>query len=76
MTARQAGEVSNSPAAIRLASPLGASLLGLRVGDVARWRTPDGREHAARVVALLFQPEALHHLRQGLRVLPDRRGWG
>lgn len=43
---------------VSVLSPVGASLLGLRVGDVARWHTPDGREHAARVVALLFQPEA------------------
>ena len=43
---------------VSVLSPVGASLLGLRVGDVARWRTPDGREHAARVAALLFQPEA------------------
>jgi len=43
---------------VSVLSPIGASLLGLRVGDVARWRTPDGREHAAKVAALLFQPEA------------------
>ena len=43
---------------VSVLSPVGASLLGLHVGDVARWRTPDGREHAARVAALLFQPEA------------------
>lgn len=43
---------------VSVLSPVGAGLLGLRVGDVARWRTPDGREHAARVAALLFQPEA------------------
>lgn len=43
---------------VSVLSPVGASLLGLRVGDVARWHTPDGREHAARVAALLFQPEA------------------
>jgi regulator of nucleoside diphosphate kinase len=39
-------------------SPLGASLLGLRVGDVARWHTPTGEERATKVAALLFQPEA------------------
>jgi regulator of nucleoside diphosphate kinase len=43
---------------ISVLSPLGGSLLGLRRGDVARWRGPSGREHTARIVALLFQPEA------------------
>jgi regulator of nucleoside diphosphate kinase len=39
-------------------SPLGASLLGLRVGDVAHWRSPTGEERATKIAALLFQPEA------------------
>jgi regulator of nucleoside diphosphate kinase len=39
-------------------SPFGASLLGLEVGAIARWRTPAGLECAARVAAVLFQPEA------------------
>jgi regulator of nucleoside diphosphate kinase len=43
---------------ISVLSPLGASLLGLRMGDVARWRTPLGGERMARIVEVLFQPEA------------------
>ena len=43
---------------ISVLSPLGASLLGLRVGDAARWRTPLGGERMARVLEVLFQPEA------------------
>jgi regulator of nucleoside diphosphate kinase len=43
---------------ISVLSPLGAALIGLRVGDVAQWTTPDGRAHKARVRELLFQPEA------------------
>ncbi|MCW5653889.1 GreA/GreB family elongation factor [Hydrogenophaga sp.] len=43
---------------ISVLSPVGASLLGLRVGQVARWRTPHGDECEARIVDLLFQPEA------------------
>jgi regulator of nucleoside diphosphate kinase len=39
-------------------SPLGGSLLGLRVGDVAQWHTPRGEERMVRVVEVLFQPEA------------------
>ncbi len=43
---------------ISVLSPVGASLLGQRVGGVARWRTPNGDECAAEIAALLFQPEA------------------
>ncbi len=39
-------------------SPLGAALLGLRVGATARWRLPNGEARAAEVVAIHFQPEA------------------
>lgn len=39
-------------------SPVGWSLIGLRVGDVARWSTPAGDQKQAEVVAILFQPEA------------------
>lgn len=38
-------------------SPVGAAVLGLRVGDFARWCLPNGKQAAARVTALLFQPE-------------------
>ena len=43
---------------ISVLSPVGASLLGQRVGATARWRTPNGDECAAEIAALLFQPEA------------------
>lgn len=43
---------------ISVLSPLGASLLGLEAGDTARWRTPLGEERTARVLEVLFQPEA------------------
>jgi regulator of nucleoside diphosphate kinase len=43
---------------ISVFAPLGASLLGLSVGDVARWRSPLGDERMARIVEILFQPEA------------------
>ena len=43
---------------ISVLSPLGAALIGLRVGDQACWTTPDGKAHVARVLGLLFQPEA------------------
>lgn len=43
---------------ISVLSPVGASLIGLRVGAIARWRTPNGDACAAEIVSLLFQPEA------------------
>lgn len=43
---------------ISVLSPVGTSLLGQRVGAIARWRTPNGDACAADIVALLFQPEA------------------
>ncbi len=43
---------------ISVLSPVGLALLGLPVGSVARWFTPDGAPHRAEIVALLFQPEA------------------
>jgi len=43
---------------VSVLSPVGASLLGLRVGNVARWSTPAGDDRAGEIVAILFQPEA------------------
>ena len=43
---------------VSVLSPIGAAVLGLRVGATARWRLPSGEEVAAKVVALLVQPEA------------------
>jgi regulator of nucleoside diphosphate kinase len=43
---------------VSVLSPVGASLLGLRVGGMARWVTPAGDERAAEILAILFQPEA------------------
>ncbi len=43
---------------VSVLSPVGWSLLGLRVGEVARWSTPDGESKQAEILAILFQPEA------------------
>ena len=43
---------------ISVLSPLGTALLGLRVGETARWRGADGRETALILRAIEFQPEA------------------
>jgi regulator of nucleoside diphosphate kinase len=39
-------------------SPVGAALLGLSVGQEARWTAPGGREGRGRIAAILFQPES------------------
>ncbi len=43
---------------VSVLSPVGWSLLGLQVGDIARWTTPRGEEGAAEILAVLFQPES------------------
>jgi len=43
---------------VSVLSPVGSALLGLRVGSVARWRTPASDEKAAEILAILFQPES------------------
>ena len=43
---------------VSVLSPVGASLLGLRVGATARWQTPHGDERRATIESILFQPEA------------------
>ncbi|MCD6664976.1 GreA/GreB family elongation factor [Hydrogenophaga bisanensis] len=43
---------------VSVLSPVGASLLGLRVGDTATWDTPHGEACSAEILAILFQPEA------------------
>lgn len=39
-------------------SPVGWSLIGLRIGEIARWSTPAGEPKEAEIVAIEFQPEA------------------
>lgn len=43
---------------ISVLSPVGISLLGLKVGDVAKWQTPHGEECAAMIESIQFQPKA------------------
>lgn len=43
---------------ISVFSPLGLSLLGAELGEDIAWTGPDGETHAAKVAAILFQPEA------------------
>lgn len=46
------------PGHLSVLSPLGAGLLGLRVGDVVAWPVPGGALRRARIERLLHQPEA------------------
>jgi len=43
---------------ISVLSPVGMSLIGLRLGAVAQWTLPGGEEGRAEVAEILFQPEA------------------
>lgn len=43
---------------VSVLSPVGAGLLGRKLGSVFRWRMPTGEERAAQVLEVLFQPEA------------------
>lgn len=42
---------------ISVMAPVGAALLGLRVGDVIDWPLPDGEPARLRIEAILWQPE-------------------
>ena len=43
---------------VSVLSPVGAAMLGLRVGDTASWSTPNGDHISALIQNILFQPEA------------------
>ncbi|WP_163558246.1 nucleoside diphosphate kinase regulator [Halomonas sp. NO4] len=42
---------------ISVMAPVGAALIGLRVGDTIDWPLPDGGETQLRIDAILWQPE-------------------
>ncbi|MGM0703234.1 MAG: nucleoside diphosphate kinase regulator [Pseudomonadota bacterium] len=42
---------------ISVMAPIGAALIGLRVGDVIDWPLPGGGEAQLRIDAILWQPE-------------------
>lgn len=52
------GDAEPAAGRVSVLSPVGVSLLGLKVGDTAKWKTPQGNECTADVEAILFQPEA------------------
>nr|WP_145550397.1 GreA/GreB family elongation factor [Variovorax boronicumulans] len=52
------GEAAPAEGCISVLSPVGSSLLGLRVGDVATWHVPGGAQHAVEITGVHDQPEA------------------
>ena len=51
-------EADASLGCVSVLSPIGTALLGLRVGEQARWQVPGGQTVALRVDAVTYQPEA------------------
>lgn len=47
---------------ISVMAPIGAALLGLKVGDEISWTLPNGTETQIKVKALVYQPEAAGEL--------------
>lgn len=43
---------------ISVTAPLGAALIGLRVGDEIDWAFPDGKTRTLKLLDILYQPEA------------------
>jgi regulator of nucleoside diphosphate kinase len=54
------GEADAGLGRISVFAPLGAALLGLTVGDAIDWPIPGGRTTRVRVIAVPYQPEAMH----------------
>ena len=50
--------LAETPDGLSVLAPVGAALLGLRVGEAIDWLLPDGRPTRLRVDAILWQPEA------------------
>ena len=51
------GDAEPAAGLISVLSPVGSSLLGLKVRDIAKWLTPNGEQCAAEIVAIHYQPE-------------------
>lgn len=50
--------LQDSTSQISVMAPIGAALLGLRVGDKIRWDLPNGNQTHIEVLELQYQPEA------------------
>lgn len=58
VTLRYPADASLADGSVSILAPMGASLLGLRVGETAQWSLPGGRTLRARVEKILYQPES------------------
>lgn len=52
------GDAQPGAGFVSVLSPIGTGLLGMKSGTLARWNMPNGEQGEARVLAVLFQPEA------------------
>lgn len=50
--------LTDSDSQLSVMAPVGAALLGVRVGDTIDWTLPNGNQTNLEVLALEFQPEA------------------
>lgn len=55
-------DATSGPDRVSVLAPVGAALLGLRVGESIAWPVPGGRTRRLRIVAVPYQPEAAGHL--------------
>lgn len=51
-------QMTDSTSQLSVLAPVGAALLGLRVGDTIHWALPGGATADLEVLELLYQPEA------------------
>ncbi|MEO8626492.1 MAG: nucleoside diphosphate kinase regulator [Betaproteobacteria bacterium] len=55
-------EADTAQGKVSVLSPIGNTLLGMKVGETASLRLPHGGERAIRVLRIVYQPEAEGHL--------------
>ncbi len=51
-------EAAPADGKLSVLSPVGAALIGLRVGQSIQWPLPNGRKRRLRVETLMYQPES------------------
>ncbi len=51
-------KLTDSTHQLSVMAPIGAALLGVKVGDTINWDLPGGNETRVEVLELLYQPEA------------------
>lgn len=51
-------DVTKNQESISILSPEGVALFGLSEGELASWRSPDGKVNKFKILSVLWQPEA------------------